>query len=61
MNDRGLKECVVALQIRGTTQVGLTWAGNSELLVSYPNGASVKQLGSYDGWPRITLRKTEHQ
>jgi hypothetical protein len=58
---RGLKERIVALQIRGTTQVGLTWTGNSELLISYPNDASVKQLGPYDGWPRVILRKTERE
>src|SRR5262245_1923718 len=58
---RGVKERIVALQIRGTSQVGLTWEGDSELLVSFPIDASVRELGPYDGWPRVVLRKLERQ
>ena len=58
---RGVRERIVALEIRGTSQVGLTWSGDSELFVSYPVDATVKELGPYDGWPRVVLRKVERQ
>jgi hypothetical protein len=56
---RGVRERIVALEIRGTTQVNLTWADESKLFVSYPTDASVKELGPYEGWPRVILRKVE--
>ena len=58
---RGVSERIVALEIRGTSQVGLTWSGDSELFVSYPVDATVNELGPYDGWPRVVLRKVERQ
>jgi len=61
MGKRGERERNVIVEIQGTTQVGLTWAGPSELVVSYPIGSTVKQYGPYDGWPRVTLRQLEPQ
>lgn len=61
MGKRGVRERNVIAQIQGTTQVGLTWASPSELVVSYPVGSTVKQYGPYDGWPRVTLRQVEPQ
>ena len=58
---RGVRERIVALEVRGTTQVNLTWADDSKLFVSYPTEASVKELGPYEGWPRVILRKVERQ
>ena len=58
---RGIRERIVALEIRGTSQVNLTWADDSELFVSYPIEARIKELGPYDGWPRVVLRKVERQ
>jgi hypothetical protein len=61
ISKRGVKERIVALEIRGSSQVGLTWEGESELLVSLPIDASVKELGPYGGWPRVVVRKSERQ
>lgn len=58
---RGVRERIVALEIRGTTQVNMTWADDSKLFVSYPTDANVKELGPYEGWPRVILRKVERQ
>jgi hypothetical protein len=53
---RGRKERIVAAQVKGTNEVGLTWSTDSSLVVSYPAGASVEKLGPYDeGWPGVTL------
>lgn len=58
MGKRGERERNVLLEIRGTTQVGLTWTSDQELIVSYPRSASVKKY-DVDGRPRVTLRPTD--
>jgi hypothetical protein len=56
IGQRDVKERIVAARVQGTTDVGLTWKGQRELVVSYPVGAEVTKLGPYEGWPRVTLR-----
>ena len=59
MGKHGVKERTVVLEIRGTSQVGLTWNTDHELVVSYPRSAVVKQDGPYSELPRVTLRPTD--
>jgi hypothetical protein len=59
MGKRGVKARSVLLEIRGTSQVGLTWNTDQELVVSYPRSAAVKQYGADIGMPRVTLRPTD--
>ena len=59
MGKHGVKERDVLLEIRGTSQVGLTWDTDHELVVTYPRSAVVKQLGPYNELPRVTLRPTD--
>jgi hypothetical protein len=59
MGKRGVRERDVLLEIRGTTQVGLTWNSDQELVVSYPRSASVKEYDLDFGRPRVTLRPTD--
>jgi len=59
MGKRGVKARSVLLEIRGTSQVGLTWNTDQELIVTYPRSAAVKPYGAEIGWPRVTLRPTD--
>jgi hypothetical protein len=59
MGKRGVKARSVLLEIRGTSQVGLTWNTDHELVVSYPRSAAVKQYDADVGMPRVTLRPTD--
>lgn len=59
MGKRGALERDVLLEIRGTTQVGLTWNSDEELVVSYPRSASVRKYDLNFGRPRVTLRPTD--
>jgi hypothetical protein len=52
---------ITRLQISGTSDVDLTWNGDRELVVSFPNSALVKEYGPYDDWPRVTVRKRGYQ
>ncbi len=54
MGKRGVRERQYVLEIRGTTQVGLTWNSDQELIVSYPRIAAVKTY-DVEGRPRVTL------
>jgi hypothetical protein len=56
MGKHGVKERSVILEVRGTSQVGLTWNTDHELVVSYPRSAVVRQLGPYNELPRVILR-----
>jgi|SRR6478735_8774288 len=44
---------VAVLEVKGTSDVHLTWSGASELIVSLPKAASVRQISSGTGWPRV--------
>lgn len=59
MGKRGVKARSILLEIRGTSQVGLTWNTDHELIVSYPRSATVKQYSADIGMPRVTLRPTD--
>ena len=59
MGKRGAKARSVLLEIRGTSQVGLTWNTDHELVVTYPRSAVVKQYDAEIGFPRVTLRPTD--
>lgn len=59
MGKRGVEARSVLLEIRGTSQVGLTWNTDHELVVSYPRSAAVKQYGADIGMARVTLRPTD--
>ena len=59
MGKHGVKERSVLLEIRGTSQVGLTWNTDHELVVTYPRSAVVKQDGPFPELPRVTLRPTD--
>src|SRR5688572_28405905 len=47
------------VNIKGTTDVRLTWNGNRELLVHVPEAAKVETLGPYEGLPRVSVRRDE--
>ncbi len=55
------KERVVWLDVKGTTDVRLTWNGDRELIVTLPESAIVKRYGPYDEWPRIIERRVPSQ
>jgi hypothetical protein len=59
MGKHGVKERSVLLEIRGTSQVSVTWNTDHELVVTYPRSAVVKQDGPYPELPRVTLRPTD--
>jgi len=59
MGKHGVKERTVLMEIRGTSQVALTWNTDHELVVAYPRSAVVKQYGPYNELPRVTLRPTD--
>jgi hypothetical protein len=47
----------VVAEVRGVGPVSVVWEHSQELVVTYPPGASVKQLGTDGDWPRVTLRR----
>ncbi|SRR5690349_12069084 len=55
------RQRITRLEIKGTSDVDLTWNGDRELVVSLPGSASVKEYGPYDGWPRVTQHKRSDQ
>jgi hypothetical protein len=59
LGKHGIKERLVAVEVRGTTRVSFVWASPQELVVSYPPGAPIKQLGTDGDWPRVTLRRSD--
>ncbi len=59
MSRLGSSEVLILLEITGTNDVTLTWASDSELVVSLPRSASVKQVSFADDWPRVTLKFKE--
>jgi hypothetical protein len=58
---RGAKERSVALEIRGTSRVDLSWEQTDELSISYPRGAKVEKFGQGTDriWPRVTYHPTD--
>jgi hypothetical protein len=52
----GMQERWVVVEVRGAGSVSLVWEHSQELVVTYPLGASVRQLGTDGDWPRVTLR-----
>jgi hypothetical protein len=52
-----MKERWVVVEVRGAGPVSLVWEHSQELVVTYPPGASVRQLGTDGDWPRVTLRR----
>lgn len=50
-------ERVVLMEVRGTTDVRLTWSGDQNLIVVLPRTAQVKRYGPYDEWPRVTEQR----
>jgi hypothetical protein len=56
---RGAQERSVLMELRGTTEVGLTWDTDHELIVSYPRAAVVKKYDTGSGPFRVTLRPTD--
>jgi hypothetical protein len=65
---RGTRRHVLLLEVRGTTEVGLNWNSDQELIVSYPRSAvvnsyprsaSVKRYEADFGLPRGTLGPTD--
>jgi hypothetical protein len=53
---RGTRERIVAVQVKGTNEIGLTWKDDFQLVVSYPAGARLEKLGPYgEGWPGVLL------
>jgi hypothetical protein len=53
---RGSPERIVAVQVKGTNEIGLTWKDDFQLVVSYPAGAQLKRLGPYgEVWPGVLL------
>jgi hypothetical protein len=61
MGGRDPVERITRLEIEGTSDVQLTWAGNRELIVSLPATASTKVFGPYDGWPRVSERRVPRE
>ena len=50
------KDRWVALEVPGTNDVKLTWASDTELVVSYPNASrATKRETIEDGWPVVTV------
>lgn len=47
------------LNIKGTTNVRLTWNGTRELLVHLPLSAEVEKLGPFEDLPRVSVRRDE--
>ena len=56
---RASKERFVVVEGRGTPHLALTWDHSAELVVSYPPGTVLKQLGTDGDWPRVTLRRSD--
>ncbi len=56
LGQRGVKERDVLLEIRGTTQVSLTWNTAQELVVSYPASANVKKYEVDSSPVRVVLK-----
>jgi hypothetical protein len=57
---RGSDTRSVLLELRGTSDVRLTWSSDRELVVSYPRSAAViKQYGMDFEWGRVTLRPAD--
>jgi hypothetical protein len=52
------KERIVWMDVKGTTDVRLTWNGSRELLVVMPQSANVRKYGPYDGWPKAVEKRT---
>jgi hypothetical protein len=52
-----MKERWIVVEVRGAAPVSIAWQHSQELVVTYPPGASVKQLGTDGDWPRVTLRR----
>jgi hypothetical protein len=44
---------IVRMNVKGTTDVRLTWNGSRELVVVLPPSAIVEPFGPYDGWPPV--------
>ena len=59
MGQPGSKGRFVVVEGRGPTQLGLTWSHSAELVVTYPRGAVIQQLGTEGDWPRVTLRRSD--
>ena len=49
----------IMMNIKGTTDVRLTWNGNRELLVHLPLAAVVEKFGPYEELPRVSVRRDE--
>jgi hypothetical protein len=59
IGQRGTPGREVVLEIRGTTEVGLTWDTDQQLIVSYPRSAAITKYHLGFGWGRITLLPTD--
>jgi predicted membrane metal-binding protein len=55
------KKRIVWLDVKGTTDVRMTWNDNRELIVTLPESAVVKRYGPYDEWPQVIERRLPNQ
>jgi hypothetical protein len=49
----------IMMNVKGTTDVRLTWNGNRELFVHVPQAAVVEKFGPYEDLPRVSVRRDE--
>ena len=47
------KDTIALLDVQGTSDVVLTWNGDSELQVALPKSAVTKRYTAQNGWPRV--------
>ena len=56
---RGTPGRELVVEVRGTTEVGLTWNTDQELIVSYPRSAAIRKYHLGFEWGRVTLLPTD--
>jgi hypothetical protein len=59
LGKRGSSVRPVLVELKGTTEVGLTWSNDDQLVVSYPSSAVAHAFDTSGEWPRITIRHTD--
>jgi len=61
LSKRDVKEQYVAVEVHSTSQVGLTWASATKLVVSYPASVFAKKYDVAEGWPEVSLKPIEEK
>jgi hypothetical protein len=57
MGAKGQTVKTVIMEVGGTSDVELTWNGDTELIVSLPASALVRRFNTSGEWPRVSERR----